>query len=53
MKARGVLMGLSGRYGNVLKIRPPLVFGEREADILIPALDRVLADLAGARLKES
>ncbi|WAC57733.1 aminotransferase class III-fold pyridoxal phosphate-dependent enzyme [Gordonia sp. SL306] len=45
MKDRGVLIGLSGRYGNVLKIRPPLVFGPDEIDLLVETLDAVLADL--------
>lgn len=43
MKAEGILMGLSGRYGNVLKIRPPLVFNRDNADQLLAALDKVLA----------
>ncbi len=43
MKKEGVLIGLSGRYGNVLKIRPPLVFDRANADQLLDVLDRVLA----------
>lgn len=42
MKNEGVLMGLSGRYGNVLKFRPPLVFSKANVDMLIETLDRVL-----------
>lgn len=42
MKDAGVLIGLSGRHGNVLKIRPPLVFDTDNADQLVEALDRVL-----------
>src|SRR5262249_5818964 len=30
-RERGVLIGRTGRTGNVLKIRPPLVFGEEHA----------------------
>lgn len=45
MRQHGVLMGLSGRYGNVLKIRPPLVFDAEHAALLIETLDRVLAEL--------
>ncbi len=45
MKAEGILMGLSGRYGNVLKIRPPLVFDRANADQLVAALDKVLGEI--------
>jgi 4-aminobutyrate aminotransferase-like enzyme len=46
MKAEGVLIGLSGRYGNVLKIRPPLVFDNDNVDQLIDTIDRVLANIS-------
>lgn len=42
LKQEGILVGLSGRYGNVLKIRPPLVFSKENVDQLIAALDKVL-----------
>ena len=45
MKAEGILIGLSGRYGNVLKIRPPLVFDKANADQLLETLDRVLQNI--------
>jgi 4-aminobutyrate aminotransferase-like enzyme len=45
MSQNGVLIGSEGSYGNVLKIRPPLVFRRQHADILIEALDRSLAAL--------
>ncbi len=32
LRRRRVLISASGRYGNVLKIRPPLVFGHRHAE---------------------
>ena len=38
MRARGVLIGTTGRHGNVLKIRPPLVFKREHADRLVEAL---------------
>jgi 4-aminobutyrate aminotransferase-like enzyme len=38
----GVLVGLTGRFSNVLKIRPPLVFGPEHADHLLDVLDRRL-----------
>ncbi|UCG25102.1 MAG: aminotransferase class III-fold pyridoxal phosphate-dependent enzyme, partial [Chloroflexota bacterium] len=34
MRQNGVLIGSEGKHGNVLKIRPPLVFGREQADIL-------------------
>jgi 4-aminobutyrate aminotransferase-like enzyme/Ser/Thr protein kinase RdoA (MazF antagonist) len=45
MRQNGVLVGSEGPYGNVLKIRPPLVFRREHADILIEALGRSLAAL--------
>jgi 4-aminobutyrate aminotransferase-like enzyme len=45
LKEEGVLIGLSGRLGNVLKIRPPLVFDRNNADQLVDAVDKVLARL--------
>jgi 4-aminobutyrate aminotransferase-like enzyme len=44
MRELGVLIGTTGRPGNVLKIRPPLVISREEAEVLISALDRVLAE---------
>ncbi len=44
MRARGVLISSAGPAGNVLKIRPPLVFTQAQADILLTALDGALAD---------
>ncbi|WP_075905534.1 aminotransferase class III-fold pyridoxal phosphate-dependent enzyme [Moorena bouillonii] len=41
----GVLVGKSGVGGNVLKIRPPLVFRPEHAEIFVDALDRSLASL--------
>jgi 4-aminobutyrate aminotransferase-like enzyme len=45
MRERGVLMGSTGRDGNVLKIRPPLVISAGEADLLLDHLDHVLEGL--------
>jgi 4-aminobutyrate aminotransferase-like enzyme len=38
MRDAGVLVGRTGPRNDVLKIRPPLVFGTEEADVLIAAL---------------
>jgi 4-aminobutyrate aminotransferase-like enzyme len=45
MRDRGVLIGTTGPDGNVLKIRPPLVFAHEHADHLVATLDEVLAAL--------
>jgi 4-aminobutyrate aminotransferase-like enzyme len=42
MRERGVLLGTTGPAGNVLKIRPPLVFGRQHADLLVQNLDQAL-----------
>jgi 4-aminobutyrate aminotransferase-like enzyme len=47
MRHRGVLLGSTGPAGNVLKIRPPLVFQRAHADLLLEALDAVLAGSPG------
>ncbi|MEK7667493.1 MAG: aminotransferase class III-fold pyridoxal phosphate-dependent enzyme, partial [Gemmatimonadota bacterium] len=50
----GVLTGTDGPHHNVLKLRPPLVFSEQDADLLVATLDEVLAeDEAGGRSKET
>ncbi|WP_244935192.1 aspartate aminotransferase family protein [Acuticoccus sediminis] len=43
LREKRVLIGATGPKANVLKIRPPLVFGPREADFLIEMLDDVLS----------
>jgi 4-aminobutyrate aminotransferase-like enzyme len=45
LRKRRVLIGSTGADGNVLKIRPPLVFERNHADRLLAALDDVLSDL--------
>ncbi len=44
----GVLLSVDGPHRNVLKLKPPLAFGEREASRVLAVLDRVLAE-DGAR----
>ena len=43
MRERGIVLGATGPAGNVLKIRPPLVFQREHADLLLQALDETLA----------
>ncbi|MBV8911062.1 MAG: aminotransferase class III-fold pyridoxal phosphate-dependent enzyme, partial [Gammaproteobacteria bacterium] len=42
MRAGGVLLGTSGRNGDVLKIRPPLTFAREHADLLLDVLEKTL-----------
>ncbi len=42
LRRRGILAGITGRYSNVLKIRPPLVFQPEHAEVLLDELDAVL-----------
>ena len=44
MRDRGVLVSTDGPFRNVLKIKPPLVFGEADADQLVSTLDVVLGE---------
>jgi 4-aminobutyrate aminotransferase-like enzyme len=47
MRDRGILLGTTGPAGNVLKIRPPLVFRRDQAGLLMETLDDVLGTLSG------
>ena len=42
LRERRVLVSAAGPHANVLKIRPPLVFGTEHADLLIERLDQAL-----------
>lgn len=44
LRARRVLIGVTGPYGNVLKIRPPLCFSRAHADTLLAAAEAAFAD---------
>ena len=44
MRERGVLLSTDGPFHNVLKIKPPLVFTEADADFLAATLAAVLAE---------
>jgi 4-aminobutyrate aminotransferase-like enzyme len=43
MKQRGILLSTDGPLHNVIKIKPPIVFTEGDADFLVAALDQVLS----------
>jgi len=42
MREHGILLGTEGPYHNVIKIRPPMPFSERDADRLITTLESVI-----------
>jgi len=48
MRERGILLSATGPAGNVLKVRPPLVFRHEHADLLLQTLDEVLASSGDA-----
>ncbi|MGI9595933.1 MAG: aspartate aminotransferase family protein [Acidimicrobiales bacterium] len=45
MKSRNILMGRAGQHGNVLKIRPPLVFDDEHADLFLGAFADALSSV--------
>jgi 4-aminobutyrate aminotransferase-like enzyme len=42
LREQGILVGRTGKHGDVLKIRPPLVFADEHAELLVGTLDRIL-----------
>ncbi len=44
MRDLGILMSTDGPYHNVLKIKPPMIFGKRDADFLVGMLERVMRE---------
>ena len=49
LRERRVLIGAAGKFGHVLKIRPPLCFAMADADSLVDALDDALRHLPSPR----
>ena len=45
MKEKGVLISYDGQFSNVLKIRPPLVFEIRHAELLLTSLEESLEEI--------
>jgi len=45
VRDEGALIGGEGKSGNVLKIRPPIVFSRADADFAVAAIDRALSRL--------
>jgi len=48
LRERRVLISATGPGSNVLKIRPPLVFGPQHVDRLLSELETVIKTLPGA-----
>jgi 4-aminobutyrate aminotransferase-like enzyme/Ser/Thr protein kinase RdoA (MazF antagonist) len=44
LRERGVLTGTDGPHHNVLKLRPPLICAEADADLFVTALDGALSE---------
>jgi 4-aminobutyrate aminotransferase-like enzyme/Ser/Thr protein kinase RdoA (MazF antagonist) len=40
----GILAGADGPFDNVLKLRPPLIFGERDAQLFLATLEGILRE---------
>jgi len=45
LKDKGFLVSYSGKYENVLKIRPPLVFSQQNADDFLAAFDECMEQM--------
>jgi 4-aminobutyrate aminotransferase-like enzyme len=48
-KSKGILLSSDGPFHNVIKIKPPMVFSNAAAELLISALDAILAEDAITR----
>ena len=44
LRRAGFLMGQAGEHGNVLKVRPPLVFQREHADLFLEAFEAAIAE---------
>lgn len=45
MRDEGLLAGSEGIHGNIIKMRPPIVFNKSDADLALAALERALGRL--------
>jgi len=43
LRELGVLVGIDGPHGNVLKVRPPLPFAREHAEMVLAAMDKAMA----------
>ena len=44
LRERGILAGTDGPHHNVIKLRPPLIFSQSDADLFVTTLDGALAE---------
>jgi len=44
LRDRGILAGTDGPHHNVIKLRPPLIFSQADADLFVTTLDATLAE---------
>jgi 4-aminobutyrate aminotransferase-like enzyme/Ser/Thr protein kinase RdoA (MazF antagonist) len=44
LRDRGILTGTDGPHHNVIKLRPPLIFSQTDADLFVTSLDAVLSE---------
>lgn len=47
LRARNILVSTDGPFGNVLKLKPPMVFTRADAEELVTEFDGVLAEFQG------
>ncbi|MCH8136712.1 MAG: aminotransferase class III-fold pyridoxal phosphate-dependent enzyme, partial [Proteobacteria bacterium] len=47
LKDKGFLVSYAGKFNNVLKIRPPLVFSHENADEFLSAFDACMGEMGG------
>jgi len=48
-REKGVLVGLGGADGNVIRLQPPLVLTEGEADMAVDVIEQALRKVSGGR----
>ena len=48
---QGVLVGVGGVYGNVIRIQPPLVISRKQLDNALDVVEKGLAEVAGQRAR--
>ena len=48
LREKGFLIGSAGPLGNILKIRPPLVFGQEHADLFLTAFEESIRQVEHA-----
>jgi 4-aminobutyrate aminotransferase-like enzyme/Ser/Thr protein kinase RdoA (MazF antagonist) len=44
LRDRGILAGTDGPHHNVIKLRPPLIFSEADADLFVTTLEAILSE---------